>query len=202
MTIVIIIINVILSIICFQNRELFYKLSFNPYSINRSANQYYRIVTHSFIHADWVHLGINMFVLWSFGDALENYYSAVMGQNAALYLGLLYFGAMFVSCMPSWIKHRDDPTYNSVGASGCVSAVVFASIIFSPMSKVMLFPIPMGIPAFLFAILYLAYSFYMTKRGQDHVAHDAHIAGAVYGIVLTIAFEPRLVNFFMEQIKL
>jgi membrane associated rhomboid family serine protease len=149
-----------------------------------------------------MHLIINMFVLWSFGRYIEYFAMTKITENYKLYLGLLYFGAMFVSCMPSWIKQRNNPSYNSVGASGSVSAVLFATIMFIPMEGMMVFPVPVPIPAFLFAILYLAYSFYMSKRGGDHIAHDAHIAGAVYGVALTIAFEPRLVNFFMEQIKL
>ena len=106
-----------------------------------------------------------------------------------------------MSVLPSFGKHKNDPYYNAVGASGAVSAVVFASILFNPTNKITIFPVPIGIPSFIFGILYLIYSAYMGKRGKDNIGHDAHFWGAVYGVVFTIALEPRVGLFFIHEIR-
>jgi membrane associated rhomboid family serine protease len=191
-TIIIVIITVIVSIIAFNNRDVFRRLAFNAYDIRHFKNTY-RFLSYALIHADWMHLLINMLVLYSFGRIVEEYYGMYFGLKGVLYYILLYVGGTALSTLPSYGKHKDDYTYTAVGASGAVSAVVFASIIFAPLSKIYLFPIPIGIPAILFGILYLFYSAYMGKKNIDNVGHDAHFWGAIFGFVFTIVLKPSLI---------
>jgi membrane associated rhomboid family serine protease len=196
-TIVIILITAIVSVLAFNNRELFRRLVFSPYDIKHFKNSY-RFLSYGLIHADWVHLLVNMLVLYSFGRVVELYYVDLFGNKGFLYYVLLYVGGISLSTLPSYGKHKDDYSYSAVGASGAVSAVVFASIIFDPLSKIYIFPLPIGIPAILFAFLYLAYSWYMGKKNIDNVGHDAHFWGAVFGFVFTIILKPAL---FMNLIS-
>ncbi len=198
-TIVIILITAVVSVLAFSNRELFRRLVFNPYDIKHFKNGY-RFLSYALIHADWMHLGINMLVLYSFGRVVEEYYSMYFGLKGILYYILLYIGGTALSTLPSYGKHKDDYSYTAVGASGAVSAVVFASIIFAPLSKIYLFPIPIGIPAIVFGVLYLIYSAYMGKRNVDNVGHDAHLWGAVFGFIFTIALKPTLIVSLYENL--
>jgi len=140
-----------------------------------------------------------MMVLYSFGRVVETYYGIYFGNKAILYYLLLYIGSTAISTLPSYGKHKDDYTYTAVGASGAVSAVVFASIIFDPLSKIYIFLIPIGIPAIIFGGLYLAYSWYMGKKNIDNVGHDVHFWGAIFGFVFTIILKPAL---FMNLIAI
>lgn len=191
-TVLIIGITAIVSIIAFSNREIFRRLAFNAYDIKHFKNSY-RFLSYALIHADWIHLLINMMVLYSFGRVVETYYGFYFGNKAILYYLLLYIGGTGLSTLPSYGKHKDDYSYTAVGASGAVSAVVFASIIFDPLSKIYIFLIPIGIPAIVFAALYLAYSWYMGKKNIDNIGHDAHFWGAVFGFVFTILLKPTLI---------
>lgn len=197
--IVIIVITAGVSIMAWNQDELFAKLKFNPY-LTRERKEYWRILTYGLVHADWIHLGVNMFVLYSFGSIVIQYFGVVFPGKAMFYYLLLYIGGLAISVAPSFGKHKDNPYYNAVGASGAVSAVLFSSIVFDPMSKIYLFLIPIGIPAFVFGILYLAYSAYMNKKAQDNVGHDAHFWGSIYGFALTIALKPALFLHFFHQI--
>jgi membrane associated rhomboid family serine protease len=190
-TIVIIALTAIVSLIAFNNRELFRRLAFNAYDIKHFKNSY-RFLSYALIHADWIHLLVNMMVLYSFGRIVETYYGIYFGLKGILYYILLYLGGIALSTLPSYGKHKDDYSYTAVGASGAVSAVLFASIIFDPMSKIMIFPIPIGIPAIIFGPLYLAYSWYMGKKNIDNVGHDVHFWGAIFGFVFTIVLKPAL----------
>ena len=192
-TIIIIAITVIVSLLAFNNHEIFRRLAFNAYDIKHFKNSY-RFVSYALIHADWIHLLINMMVLYSFGRVVETYYGFYFGNKAILYYLLLYIGSTAISTLPSYGKHKDDYIYTAVGASGAVSAVVFASIIFDPLSKIYLFLIPIGIPAIIFGVLYLAYSWYMGKKNIDNVGHDVHFWGAIFGFVFTIVLKPSLLN--------
>jgi membrane associated rhomboid family serine protease len=192
-TIVIILVTVAVTILAFSNHELFRRLAFNAYDIKHFKNSY-RFVSYALIHADWIHLLINMMVLYSFGRVVETYYGFYFGNKAIFYYVLLYIGSTALSTLPSYGKHKDDYTYTAVGASGAVSAVVFASIIFDPLSKIYLFLIPIGIPAIIFGGLYLVYSWYMGKKNIDNVGHDVHFWGAIFGFVFTIMLKPSLLN--------
>jgi membrane associated rhomboid family serine protease len=195
-TIIIIAVTVIVSLLAFNNHEIFRRLAFNAYDIKHFKNSY-RFLSYALIHADWIHLFINMMVLYSFGRIVEEYYEMLFGIKGILYFILLYIGGTALSTLPSYGKHKDDYSYTAVGASGAVSAVVFTYILFDPMGKLTIFPIPIGIPAILFGILYLIYSAYMGKKNIDNVGHDAHFWGAIFGFVFTIILKPELiVRFF------
>jgi membrane associated rhomboid family serine protease len=200
MILAIIIITGLISILAFGNPDLLNKLQFNAYDI-RHRRQGWRFFTYGLVHAGWAHLAINMFVLWSFGDLTLTFYAYHFGQAGFLYFLLLYMGGIMFSVLFDYGRHKNDPMYNAVGASGAVAAVVFAGIILYPAGGVYLFFIPIRIPSPVFGLLYLLYSAYMARRGRDNVGHDAHFWGSVYGIVLTIALKPSLFTAFIGQLK-
>ena len=192
-TILIIAITAIVSVIAFGNHQLFRRMAFNAYDIKHFKNSY-RFLSYALVHADWIHLLVNMMVLYSFGRVVETNYAIYFGTKGYLYFILLYVGAAALSTLPSYGKHKDDYSYTAVGASGAVSAVLFASIVFYPLGKITIFPIPIGIPAILFGPLFLAYSAYMSKKNIDNVGHDVHFWGAVFGFVFTIVLKPALLT--------
>ena len=198
-SILVIIITAAVSILAFNNRELFDKLKFNAYYI-RKDRQWYRFFSYGLVHADWGHLLINMFVLWSFGDIVVQFFSLDFGAKASLWFLMLYVGGILFSTIFDYAKQKDNIYYNAVGASGAVSAIVFASIILYPMGKIYFFFIPIGIPSWLFGILYLVYSAYMGKRNADNIGHNAHFWGAVFGIIFTLIINPSYLGRFYEQL--
>ena len=198
MTIIIILITSVFSIIAFSQHGLVYKYQFNPYQILK-RRQYSRLILHAFLHANWTHLIVNMLVLYSFGTALERYFQQFFGANWIPYYLILYFGAILVSPLYALFKHRNDYLYNAVGASGAVSAVVFAAIFFDPWNKIYFFGmIPM--PGIVFAVGYLIYSWLMSSRNKDNVAHDTHFFGALFGFLVPILLNPHLFTFFIRQL--
>lgn len=200
-TIIIIAVTVVVSLLSFNDARLYGKLLFSPFMISHHR-QGYRFLTHGFVHADWVHLGINMFVLYSFGEAVEFYFRNFFGLKGGYYFILLYIGGVLFSSLPSFAKHKDNQYYLAVGASGAVSAVLFSAILIKPLSSIRFIFIPFDIPAFIFGILYLVYSAYMSKKGKDNIGHDAHFWGAVFGFVFTILLRPSLSVDFIRQIGL
>lgn len=200
MTIVIIIISVAISIVAILNQEVSQRLRFNAYAI-KHFKEWYRFFSYGLVHADWIHLLINMFVLYSFGKIVETYFSIMFPGKATFYFIILYIGGLIVSVAPAYSKNKDNVYYNAVGASGAVSAVVFSSIIFYPMGGISFMFLPFSIPSVVFGILYLIYSASMAKRGRDNIGHDAHFWGAIYGIAYTIILKPKLALLFFEQIK-
>ena len=200
LTIIIIAITVVVSILCFQNQDLFMKLRFSPYLV-KTKNQTYRFFTHAFVHADWMHLLINMFVLLSFGRIVEAYFGMVFEGKATVYFILLYLGGILFSSLPAYWKHQHDHTYSAIGASGAVSAVLFSSILFDPLSGIRIMFIPIDIPAFVFGFLYLAYEAYATKKSSDNIGHDAHFWGAMYGVIITLVLDYAIGVRFVEQIR-
>ena len=199
MILVIIILTAAISIMAFGNEELFRKLKFNAYFIKRDK-EWYRFFSYALLHADWGHLFINMFVLWSFGGIVLQFFKEDFGQMAALKFLLLYVGGVLFSTIFDYFKNKDNIYYNAVGASGAVSAVVFSSIILFPTGKIFFIFIPIGIPSWIFGILYLVYSAYMGKRGSDNIGHFAHFWGAVFGIIFTIFINPAFVTRFFLQL--
>lgn len=198
MTLFIVIIISVISVSAFKRPELIYKYQFNAYQIIR-RKQWYRIISHGALHANMEHLVINMLVLYSFGAAVESYFKQVFDSSWFLYYILLFFGGVVLSSVYSLIKHKDNHHYNAVGASGAVSAVVFCAIFFNPWHKIFLFFI-IPVPGILFAGLYLAYSYYMSRRNIDNIGHDAHFWGALYGLAFPIIMEPELFNYFISQL--
>jgi membrane associated rhomboid family serine protease len=199
MILTIVALTCLISIMAFNNPELFHRLQFNAYAI-RHRKQGYRFFTYGLLHAGWAHLAINMFVLWSFGRIVYELYLLLFGNLGILYFILLYVGGIMFSVLFDYGRHKDHEWYNAVGASGAVSSVVFASIILYPAGGIYLFFIPIEIPSPIFGILYLVYSAYMARRGKDNIGHDAHFWGAVYGVVLTIALKPVLFLNFIDEV--
>lgn len=198
-TILLIGITAIVSFLSFNRRDIFDKLKFNAYYIHH-RKEWYRVLSYGLIHADWMHLLVNMFVLYSFGDIVEQFFKAYFGFNGSIYFLLLYIGGIGFSTLFDFGKYKNDIYYNAVGASGAVSAMVFSSIILYPAGKIYLFFIPIGIPAPIFGILYLIYSAYMAKRGKDNIGHSAHFWGAIFGVIFTIALKPEFAKLFFEQL--
>ena len=201
-TYIIIAVTVIVSIIGFSNRGLFYKLSLNPYSTIKK-NEWYRVITHAFLHGDYTHLFVNMFVLWSFGSNVEHIFEMLYTQGLIehyeLNYLLLYFGAIIFSSIPDVVNRRNQYMYNSIGASGAVSAILFASIFFNPWGKIYFFAV-LPIPSILFGVLYVWYETYMGKKGGDNINHFAHLWGALYGVLFIIAMRPNLLLGFISAL--
>jgi len=192
MTIIFLAITAIISIAAFNSNDLFSKLLLNPYQVVHKK-EYYRVISHGFIHADWMHLLVNMFVLYQFGIVIENYFDQLTSEHMMSYprfwFTFLYLTAIIVSSLLTIYKQRNNVLYNCVGASGAVSAILFCAIFFSPLSKLgIYFVIP--VPGIVFGILYLIYSQYMSNKSTDNINHDAHFVGAVFGFLF-----PILINY-------
>jgi len=195
LTYTIIIVTIIISFMCFNNRQLFDKLALSPYRVVH-AREWFRLITHGFVHADGTHLFVNMFTFWSFGTYIEKVFE-VTGWGKGNYL-LLYFGAMLVASIPDLIRYRNASWYASIGASGAVSAILFTSIFLNPWDKILLFAV-LPVPGILFGVLYLIYCQYMARRGGDNINHNAHFYGAVFGFVFPLFLEPDLFSAFLSH---
>ncbi len=191
-------ITAFISYMAFQNRELMVKLQFNAAKIIHEK-EYYRLISHAFIHANWSHLIVNMLVLFFFGRNIEAYFNYYFGTRTTVYFLLLYFGGILASNIWSLMKQKDNYYYNAVGASGAVSAVLFAAIFFNPWEPLYLFGI-IPIPGILFAIGYLFYSYQSSKKSTDNVAHDAHFLGALFGFIFPVLLNPMLFNQFLDKL--
>jgi membrane associated rhomboid family serine protease len=188
--------------LAFSNQEWMDKLLFSPYRTIHNK-EWHRLVTHGFVHADYMHLFINMFVLLSFGTAVENIFNVLKNSgvisSSILHYIILYFGGIVIASLTTLKKHKDNFYYHSVGASGAVSAIVFTYIFFDPLSKLLLmFVIP--IPAIVFGIAYLGYSHYMSKKGSDYINHDAHFVGSVFGFIYPLLINPKLITIFLNKL--
>lgn len=184
----IIFITVAVSTMCFNRREIAGQLALRPYAMYRNR-QWYRVITHGFVHADWMHLLVNMIVFWSFGEAVMRIFGlqhrAGAGMEPGLRLILLYFGGMAAASLFDIIKRRNDPYFSSIGASGAVSAVVFTSIFYTPMANIYIMGV-LPLPGILFGIMYIVFESYSTRRTGDRINHHAHIFGAVYGFIFPL----------------
>lgn len=192
-TLTLILITCLLSFIAFGNRVVMNRLIMWPPAMRRG--QFDRFITYGFVHADGTHLLFNMITLYFFGRAIEAFYRPYFAGMGFI---LFYLAALVVAMLPSYFKHKNDPNYLSLGASGAVSAVLFAYILFEPWNLIFVFFIPM--PAILYALLYTAYTVYSARRGQDNINHSAHLWGAGFGVIATIAIEPRLVPRFIQEL--
>ena len=175
-----------------------------PYTIARSG-QWYRLLTSGFLHADWAHLLFNMFAFYSFSPVVLATLAQGYGPGAGLGLFLLlYLGGIIISDVPTYFKHRDERNYRSLGASGGVASVLFASILLFPVNSngggIIIFPLPFPIQPFIFGVLYLLYSWYMGRRRGDNINHDAHFYGALYGVLVIAALVPGVVPQFVQQV--
>ncbi|WP_131668372.1 rhomboid family intramembrane serine protease [Psychrobacter pygoscelis] len=191
-TTLIIIVTVIISLLAWQSKALFNRLIFYPPAV--AKGQWYRFLTHGFIHADSMHLLFNMFTLYFFGRAIERFYTQYFGGLGFI---LFYLIAIVVAIVPSYVQHRKDSMYLSLGASGGVSAVLFAYILMAPWDMLYLFAV-VPIPAIVFAIAYVAYSIYANHKGGSNINHLAHLWGGAFGIIATIALEPAVIPHFLN----
>jgi membrane associated rhomboid family serine protease len=186
-------ITILTSVMAFSNDNLYANLILHPYSVSR-RHRVYTVITSGLIHNDWMHLFFNMLSFYFFAFRLE----PLLGHWQ---FGLLYFVSLILSDLPTVYKHRNDDWYHSLGASGAVSAVIFSAILFNPLDKMMIMPIPIGIPAVIFGVLYLVYCNYASKYSRDNINHDAHMFGALSGLLITIILQPHVVHGFIEQIS-
>lgn len=200
-TIVIIVITSAFSLLAMNNEELFRKTLYSPYQVFH-RKEYYRLLTHALLHSGWIHLFVNMYVLYVFGQAAEEYFNYYKDGAGSFNYLLLYVGGIFFATLPALKKNKDNPLYSSVGASGAVSAVLFASIAFNPTMPIIFIFLPIPIPAVIFGVLYLFYEAYMDKHSSDYVAHDAHYYGAIFGVLFTfITLPASFVNFFSQLLN-
>ena len=187
-------ITCLVSWMAFNNRKLMDRLILWPPAIDQHR-QYDRLVTYGFIHGDFMHLLFNMVTLFFFGQQIEQLMTRVMGIWA---YPVFYVSALVVSILPTYLKNQKNPNYLSLGASGAVSAVLFAFVLLAPWSTIGVMFIPM--PAIVFAVLYVGYSIWMDRRGGDRINHSAHLAGAAYGVLFMVIMEPRVLGHFLQQL--
>ena len=192
-TIIVVIITTLVSIGGFSNQKIIEDLIFYPPYVSRK-NQWYRFFSCGLIHADWGHLIFNMLALYLFGKAVEEQFVALVGSSGRYVYLLMYVSALVISLLPTYFRNKDNYHYRSLGASGAVSAVIFAGLMLAPETEVFIFFIPIPIPGFIFAPLYLIISAYLERRGGDNINHSAHIWGALYGLAFIILLG-RIVDY-------
>jgi len=193
------IITFFISYQAFNNKELFHNLKHYPIA-ESTQKEWYRFVTSGFVHGSWVHLLINLYVLWAFGNILENLYVSQMGfLKGGLVYTALYLLTLIIADIPTYIKHKENPRYSSIGASGAVSGIMFALMLFLPWEWLMLYAI-IPIPYIIGAIAYVVYSTWASKNKNDNIDHSAHLYGALFGIVFAIITIPNALKIFSIRI--
>ncbi|QNN41551.1 rhomboid family intramembrane serine protease [Pedobacter roseus] len=183
--------TIITSLYAFYDHSIYGKFMLHPYSVSR-GHKVWTVITSGLIHADWMHLFFNMFTFVAFAFTLER----LMGS---FLFGLLYILALILSDVPTIFKYKENFNYNSLGASGAISAVLFSFILFSPKSGIRILFIPFDIPAYIFGILYLVYCYYASRNSRDGINHDAHFFGALTGLIFTIIFVPGILQNFIAM---
>ena len=198
-TIIIILITSLISIGSFNNIDLKEKLIFSPYQYSKNK-KWWIVLSHGFIHADFLHLFFNMYVLYIFGPALEYFFINSSEIGGFYYVGFYLLGIIF-STLPSIIKNHNNPNYRSLGASGAVSSIVFAYIIIYPLRELGLILIPgLFLPGFIFGVLYLIAEHYLSKKQYSNIAHDAHISGSLFGVFFIIIYDYNNLLIFFQKI--
>ena len=187
------VITIASSLFAFSNADLYGKMMLHPYSIARKKN-IHTLFTSGLIHKDWMHLFFNMLSYYFFAFQLEVY----IGHWQ---FGVLYAVSLILSDLPTVAKHKNDYHYHSLGASGAVSAVIFSFIMYSPLTQMMIIPIPFPIPAIIFGVLYLVYCHFASKHSRDNINHDAHLYGALCGLFITAILHPDVLQAFVLQLK-
>jgi membrane associated rhomboid family serine protease len=191
-------ITALVSYMAFSNHKLMDRFQFNAAQVYHQK-QYYRLLSHALLHANWSHLFVNMLVLFFFGTVVEKYFNYFFGQKSIIYFLLLYAGATVFSNVYALYKNKNNYYYNAIGASGAVAAVLFTYIFINPWEKIYFFGI-LPIPGIIFAALYLAYSYHMSKKELDNVAHDAHFLGALFGFIFPAVLMPGHFDRFIQQL--
>jgi membrane associated rhomboid family serine protease len=190
---ILIIVTCLISWLGFKDHAFMERWLLNPYQARRK-NRFAPYITYGFVHADFMHLLFNMFTLYFFGKLMEQFFNQYFGGFGYY---LFYLGAIVVSILPSALPNRNNPRYSTLGASGAVSAVLFAYILQQPWSMLYVYFIP--VPAILYAVFYVGYSIYLDKKGGDNVNHSAHLWGAAYGVLFTVLIEPGVISGFMSN---
>lgn len=199
-TLILIAVTAVVSILCFSGILDINALKFNAYQILHE-NQWYRMLSYGLVHGGWGHLFFNMLTLFFFGKVVEQYFQAAFGDTTGIILYVfLYVSALVVSTIGDLVKYKDDCHYNAVGASGAVSAVLFASILFEPKMGIYIYLIPIPVPGYVFAPLYLIYCWYMARRNMDNIGHTAHFWGALYGLLFPLICRPDIFWHFIAQL--
>ena len=200
-TYAIILITCIISIITFSNSSVKKELILSPYKVLHEK-KVWLLITHAFIHADFLHLFFNMYVLYKFGPYLELYFEYNASLGFISYMLFYILSAIFAT-IPALYKNGNNPNYLSLGASGAVSAVVFAYIVLNPLRELGIILLPgIWIPGFIFGILYLIAENYMSKKKYSNIAHDAHISGALFGVFFILFFDLKNASNFIETISI
>jgi membrane associated rhomboid family serine protease len=189
-SLLIMLITIVTSIVAFNNSAFMEKLILVPYRIKHN-HEYYRFITSGIVHANWLHLGFNMISFYFFAGLIESYF----GPNRFL---LLYIGSVVIANIPTYLKYADKSRYGSLGASGGVSAILFAFVIIHPFQTIYIYFIP--VPAILFGVFYILYSYIMDKKGSDEVNHSAHLYGALVGLIYTSVLYPEVAQGFVQKI--
>jgi len=204
-TLYITIITVVTSISAIYNETLMDKLIFHPYTVHQHK-EWYRFFTSGFIHADFMHLAFNMFSFYMFGDYVEQYFAMIFGTSGGTFFVILYISSLLICLIPTYFNHYKQYHYQSLGASGAVSAIVFAGIFLQPTMQIGFFIIPPIIPGFIFGPIYLALTAYLSKKGQSGINHSAHLWGSIYGVVFLIVTahfigHVDVFSLFIDQIR-
>lgn len=175
------------------NNDWLDRMMLRPYRVWQ-YREYWRIVTHACIHSGWPHLLVNMFVFMQFGPYLESIWGA--GQ-----LLIIYIGGIFAAALPAMFKHRENPRYASLGASGAVNSVLFAFIAMQPQSELYLFAI-IPLPAWALGALFIFYESRMQRSSQSTgIAHDAHLYGGLWGILCAILLHPEVGQSWLDLLS-
>lgn len=198
LTWIIMLATVIVSYRGLQDTALFSKLAGNPYKIKHNK-EYYRFLSHMLLHSDLVHLALNMFVFYSFGEIIEMYLANIFGEISPLAFLTLYAGGGAAGMLPLIKKYGDNSYYTCVGASGAVSAMLMAYMFVYPLHEILFLFIPM--PAFLGVIVFFLMERLMQRYSKAPVAHEAHIGGAIFGILFVIITNPAALPNFVSQVS-
>jgi membrane associated rhomboid family serine protease len=193
-TIALIVVNCVVSWIAWKDRAWMDRLILWPPAVAK-GHQYWRLFTYGFVHADAQHLLFNMITLFFFGGFIERQFSAYFGPVGYV---LFYLSALLVSILPSYLRNRNNAGYRSLGASGAVSAVLFAFILVNPWALIIVLVLP--VPAIIYGVLYVGYSIWMERQQRDNVNHSAHLWGAGYGVLFFVLLEPRVLEVFVQRL--
>jgi membrane associated rhomboid family serine protease len=190
----------VISLVAFGNRGMLESWIYIPYEV-KHQNAFGRIFKHLFVHADIMHLSFNMLSLYFLGEFLEYQLVDAYGLGRGeLHFLTLYFGGGFFATLVPYVRNQNNPTYRSLGASGAVSSVIFATILWNPTMQLSIMFLPIAIPAYIFGPLYLMFEFWADRRGGTGIAHDAHLGGALYGIIYTLIINPDTGKYFFSLI--
>lgn len=198
LTLILIIITAVSSYYGWNKPEIQNKWMFNPYAIYH-RKQYYRFLTSGFIHSNTMHLVFNMIALYFFGGSIERIYISIFGQMGIVFYLITYLAGIVIANLKTYFKHKDSSYYNSLGASGGVASILFASILYQPTVGICLYFV-ICLPAFLIGAIYLLYSLYSGKKMSDNINHDAHLYGSLFGILFTVLLRPMVLVEFINQI--